>query len=107
MSGSGARALQGRGVCSHSRMARDIGGDPQVGLTFQGSKSLFGKPPLFLSVEGQAEIVHDKASFAAHWTSGLDRWFEQGVATPGIVMIKVHATRIHFWDGEDQGEVAL
>ena len=90
-----------------SRLVRDIGGDAQVGLTFQGGKGLLGKPPLFVSVEGQAEVVRDKASFAEHWTSGLDRWFENGVDTPGVVMIKVHATRIHYWDGEDEGEVPL
>ena len=27
--------------------------------------------------------------------------------TPGLVLIKVHAIRIHYWDGEDEGEVAL
>jgi general stress protein 26 len=91
----------------HSRMVRDIGSDPQVGLTFQGSKGLFGKPPLFVSVEGQAEVIRDKAAFAVHWTSGMDRWFEKGVDTPGVAMIKVHATRIHYWDGEDEGEVSL
>jgi general stress protein 26 len=90
-----------------SRMVRDIATDPLVGLSFQGSKGLLGKPPLFVSVEGEAEVIRDKAQFAAHWTDGLDRWFKQGVDTPGIAMIKVHATRIHYWDGEDEGEVPL
>jgi len=90
-----------------SRMVREMAGDPQVGLTFQGAKGLLGKPPLFVSVEGQAEVIRDKGSFAEHWTSGLDRWFEDGVDTAGIVMVKVHATRIHYWDGEDEGEVPL
>lgn len=91
----------------NSRIVSDIRADRQVGLTFQGNKGLFGKPPLFVSVEGDAEIIRDKAAFAAHWTSGMDRWFEQGVDTPGVAMIKVHATRIHYWDGEDEGEVPL
>lgn len=90
-----------------SRMVRDIGSDPHVGLTFQGNKGLFGKPPLFVSMEGRAEIIHDKAAFAAHWTPGLERWFEQGIDTPGVAMIKVHATRLRYWDGEAQGEVGL
>ena len=91
----------------HARMVRDIDGDALVGLTFQGSKGLLGKPPLFMSVEGRAEIIRDRAAFADHWTSGLDRWFEKGVDTPGVVMIKVHATRIHCWDGEDETELVL
>jgi len=91
----------------HARMVRDIGADPQVGLTFQGSKGLFGKPPLFVSVEGRADVIADKAAFAAHWTTGLNRWFAEGVDTLGVVMIKVRAARIHYWDGEDEGEVVL
>ena len=92
---------------AESRMVADILADPNVGLAFQGSKSLFGKPPLFVAVEGQAEVIRDKAAFAAHWTSDLNRWFEQGVDTPGVAMLKVHATRIHYWDGEDDGDVSL
>ena len=33
------------------------------------------------------------------------RWFEKGIYTPGIVIIKAHATRIHYWDGTEDGEV--
>ena len=45
--------------------------------------------------------------FAEHWDKSLDRWFEQGVDTPGLAMIEVEAKRIHYWDGEDEGEVRL
>ena len=90
-----------------SRTVRDIGRDPQVGLSFQGSKGLLGKPPLFVSVEGEAQVIHDKAAFQQHWTAGLERWFKQGVDTPGLALVKVHAKRIHYWDGEDEAEVAL
>lgn len=90
-----------------TRTVDDIERDATVGLSFQGSESLFGKPPLFISVEGQAALIRDKLAFEAHWTSGLDAWFEQGVDTPGLVLIKVHATRIHYWEGMDQGEVSL
>jgi general stress protein 26 len=92
---------------AQSRMVADIEAEPRVGLSFQGAKGLFGKPPLFVSVEGRAEISRDKASFAAHWTSDLDRWFKDGIDTPGVAMIKVSATRIHYWDGEDEAEVPV
>ena len=90
-----------------ARMTGDIERDPTVGLTFQGSKGLFGKPPLFVSVEGRAELVREKAQFAAHWTPELDHWFKDGIDTPGVTMIKVRATRVHYWDGEDQGELVV
>ncbi|MES2754581.1 MAG: pyridoxamine 5'-phosphate oxidase family protein [Pseudomonadota bacterium] len=91
----------------HSLMARDIAADPRVTLTFQGTAGLLGMRPFFVAIEGEADLVQDKAAFAEHWTAGLDRWFEQGVDTPGLVMIHVRATRAHYWDGEDEGEVAV
>lgn len=90
-----------------SRTVQDIKRDPKVGLSFAGSKGLLGKPPIFIAVEGLAELIRDKATFQEHWTKDLERWFKDGVDTPGLVLIKVHATRIHYWDGEDEGEVAV
>ena len=68
---------------------------------------LFGKPPLFVSVEGEASLVHDKSQFAAHWKPELDRWFKDGIDTAGVTMIKVRAKRVRYWDGEDQGELVV
>jgi len=90
-----------------SRMVSDIERDATVALSFQGNKGLLGKPPIMVSVEGEAELVRDKTAFAAHWNKDLERWFSDGVDTPGIVMIKVHASRIHYWDGEEEGEVRV
>ena len=88
-------------------MVHDIEREPQVGLSFQGSAGLLNQRPLFLAIEGRADLIRDKAQFEAHWNSDLERWFEQGVDTPGLVMIKVRAERAHYWDGEDEGEVSL
>ena len=88
-------------------MVADIRRDPKVGLSFYGKSGLLGQRPFFVAVEGTADLVRDKSAFEAHWTTDLDRWFEQGVDTPGLVLIKVHADRVHYWDGEDQGEVKL
>ena len=84
-----------------------IAAEPKVGLVLQGAKGLLGKPPLFVSIEGRAELIRDKAQFEAHWTHDMDRWAEQGVDTPGLVLIKVHARSIHYWDGEDKGEIRV
>ena len=88
-----------------ARTVGDIEADPKVALSFQGSAGLFGKPPLFVAVEGTARIVRDQAAFARHWTRDLERWFADGIETEGMVMIHVHADRIHYWDGQDEGEV--
>lgn len=97
-------------ACDDTRTVQDLERDPAVGLTFQGKAGLMGvvgKPGLFIYVEGEARVVRDKARFAEHWTPGLDRWFEQGVDTPGLTLLEVEARRIHYWDGEDQGEIML
>ena len=90
-----------------SLMVEDIEADPQVGLSFLGKSGVLGMRPFFVAVEGHAELIHDKAQFAAHWTKDLDRWFEDGIHTAGLVMIKVHASRLHYWDGEDEGEILV
>ena len=90
-----------------TRMVADIGRDAKVGLTFQGKAGMLGMRPFFVAVEGNADLIRDKAAFAEHWTSDLDRWFKQGVDTPGLVLIHVRAERVHYWDGEDEGEVKM
>ena len=90
-----------------SHTVQDIQRDPQVGLSFTGAKGLLGQPPIFISIEGKAELIRDKAAFEAHWTKDLDYWFKDGIDTPGVVLIKVHAGRLHYWDGQDDGEISI
>ena len=85
----------------------DIEDDNNVGLTYTGTPGILGAPPIFIAMEGTATLIRDKAQFAAHWHKALDRWFEQGVDTPGLVMIHVKSERIHYWDGMDSGELVL
>ena len=91
-------------------MVEDIMGDPKVGITYLGSagiKGILGAPGQFIHVEGNAQVIRDKARFEEHWDKSLDRWFPQGPDTPGTVMLQVTAARIHYWDGEEEGEVKL
>lgn len=90
-----------------SRTISDIRNDAKVGLTFTGAKGLLGRPPIFIAIEGTAELIMDKSAFAAHWNKDLDYWFSDGIDTPGVVLIKVRADRIHYWDGNESGEVAV
>lgn len=85
----------------------DINDDPNVGLSFQGKSGALGMKPFFITIEGRAELIRDKAQFAEHWTSDLDEWFADGIDTRGLVLIKVHAARLHYWDGYHEGEVDL
>jgi general stress protein 26 len=82
-------------------MVADIENDPKVSLTFQGQKGFS------IAVEGRAEVIRDKKAFEEHWTEDLDNWFTDGIDTKGVAMIKVHADRLHYWNGEEDGEVKL
>ena len=78
---------------------------PEVSLSFQGKSSLLGRPGIFLAVQGVAEIVRDKTQFEKHWTKDLNFYYPEGIDSPGLLLIKVRANRIHYWDGENEGEI--
>ena len=80
--------------------------NPKVALGFSSEGGIFSDG-IYVAVEGTAELIRDKAAFQQHWTSDLDNWFENGVNTPGIVLIKVKASRATFWKGREEGEVEL
>jgi general stress protein 26 len=84
-----------------SHTVGEIEREPKIGLGFAG------KGKIYITVEGDAELIRDKSAFAAHWTPDLDKWFEQGIESPEIVMIEVTAKRIHWWDGMQGGQVKI
>ena len=94
-------------ACDGTRTVEDLRANPRCALSFHGKGGLLGMKPVFVHVEGEAELIKDKAQFEAHWTKDLAMWFEQGIDTPGLTLIKVHGIRAHYWDGEDQGEFLL
>lgn len=89
-----------------TRLVEDIKRDPDVALAFTSHPGLFSGG-VFIAVAGQAEIIRDKLAFPAHWTADLDAWFEQGINTPGLVMLKVHANHIKYWSGREEGELTV
>lgn len=90
-----------------SRKVADLRADPHVTLSYTGAAGMLGGPPLFVTVEGSATLIEDKQAFADHWTKDLDRYFPEGIDTPGVVMIRVDAKAIRYWDGADEGTIAV
>jgi general stress protein 26 len=89
-----------------ARTVADIQRNPKVALGFSSEAGLFSAG-IYVAVEGSAELIRDKAAFRQHWTSDLDKWFDNGVDTPNLVLIKVKADRVTYWKGREEGEVKL
>ena len=107
MSNNGEVAYDGTSyyfTFEQARTVSDIQANPKVALGFTGPGRIFSMPSTW-RLKVSRKLIRDKATFQAHWTSDLDRWFEKGVDTPNIVLVKVKAVRITYWDGEDEGEV--
>ena len=80
---------------------RQLRESPLVSLTFQGEDMLF------LQLYGRASIVTQRGRMEEHWSEDLNRWFPQGLETPGLVMIQVKATSAQYWHKEKEGKVKL
>jgi general stress protein 26 len=89
-----------------ARAVSDIERNSKVALGFASQAGLFSNG-IYVAVEGVAELIRDRAAFKQHWTSGLDKWFDDGVDTPGIVLIKVKAKRVTYWKGREEAEIEL
>jgi general stress protein 26 len=85
----------------------EIRKDPAVLLTFTAPPHLLGKPGIFIAIDGDAVLIEDTSQFETHWVKGLERWFPEGVQTPGLILIKVTARFAQYWDGEENGKVDL
>ena len=90
-----------------TKKVQDIVKDSSVTLTFTAPPGIHIKRGIIVCVNGKASMIRESDEFDAHWTSGLDRWFPQGADTPRIVLIKVSARTIEFWDGEENGKIEL
>ncbi|MEO8314078.1 MAG: pyridoxamine 5'-phosphate oxidase family protein [Pseudomonadota bacterium] len=90
----------------YSRVIGDLEQHPHVALSFQTNPRSQGNP-LRINVEGRAEVIRDRNEIHEHWSHRLDHWFDRGPDTPGLVMIKVHAQRVHYWNGGCEGEILL
>lgn len=89
-----------------SEAVREIAANPQVNLGYARNPGLI-RQPTYISVAGTAELVYDREEIAKHWAKDAEAWFEDGIDTPGLVMIHVHAEHLKYWHGHDTGEITV
>ncbi|MDG6107012.1 pyridoxamine 5'-phosphate oxidase family protein [Dactylosporangium aurantiacum] len=60
-----------------------------------------------MSVAGAADVVHDRAKAEQLWNPFLKGWFPDGLDTPGLTLIRVHAESAEYWDAPNGRAVTL
>jgi general stress protein 26 len=76
-----------------SAKVAEIGVNPQVNVAFSDDKH-----QAWTSVSGTALVVHDRHQMEELWAPPLKVWFSDGLDTPGITLIKVHADTAEWWE---------
>lgn len=85
-----------------SSKVHELERDTHVSLSFVGGTK---KAPVWIAVEGKADMIEDVEEKKSRWVDSLDAWFEKGPEDPNVVLIRVHARRASYWSYETQGEV--
>ncbi|WP_375424570.1 pyridoxamine 5'-phosphate oxidase family protein [uncultured Friedmanniella sp.] len=74
-----------------SRKVAHITADPHVGVTLSSRD-------VWISINGTASVVDDRARVAELWTTQMEGWFPQGPEDPSVVAVKVDADTAEYWD---------
>ena len=83
-----------------SDKARQIQAHPQVNVSFSDSRH-----NAWVSIAGTAEQVTDRARAEELWNPLLKAWFPDGLDTPGLALLKVHATSAEYWESPSSSRV--
>jgi len=84
-----------------TRKVRQLEADPTVMLDFSSKQD-------WISLRGKARLHRDdKALFEEHWSKDIDRWFPEGVDTPGLVLIEVTASEAELFGASGEGVITL
>ena len=77
-----------------SAKVSQIRATPEVNVSFSDVKH-----HAWISISGRAEVVHDRNKAESLYTPVLKAWFPEGLETPGLTLVKVHADSAEYWDG--------
>jgi general stress protein 26 len=83
-----------------SDLVEQIGLHPQVNVAFSDPDQ-----HNWISIAGNAERVDDQAKAKDLWNPILKAWFPDGLETPGLTMVKVHAETAEYWEAAHSSKV--
>lgn len=73
------------------RKVEQIGRNPRVNVALSSKSS-------WVSLTGDAEVIHDAEKTKQLWNAGISAWFPNGPEDPELVLLKVHADGAEYWD---------
>ncbi|MET8233702.1 pyridoxamine 5'-phosphate oxidase family protein [Micromonospora sp. NPDC005298] len=85
-----------------SAKVRQIRVNPEVNVSFSDQKH-----NAWVSVSGTASEEFDRARAERLWNPLLKTWFPDGLDTPDLTLIKVHASSAEYWDSPNSTVVNL
>ena len=85
---------------SDSDVIAQIQQNPQVNVSFSDSKQ-----NAWTSVSGTAVRIDDRAKAEQLWSAPLKAWFPEGLETPNLTLIKVHADAAEYWESAHSSRV--
>ena len=80
-------------TAEHTKKVDEVEADHDVGLAYSDAKGM-----RFVSVAGRARVVHDRSKMEELYTPSLDIWFEDGLETPGIALLRVTPVECEYWE---------
>lgn len=77
----------------HSTKVFEIDRDRHVNLSYACPKS-----QKYVSLTGQARLVHDRERTERMWTPAYKAWFPEGLDDPELALIRVEIDKGEYWD---------
>ena len=85
---------------SDSDLVAQISANPQVNVSFSDAKQ-----HAWTSVSGAAQRTDDPAKAKELWNPLLKAWFPDGLDTPNLTLVKVHAESAEYWESAHSSKV--
>jgi general stress protein 26 len=85
---------------ANSDLVEQIAIHPQVNVAFSD-----GKHNNWISLSGAAERTDDRAKAQELWSPLLKAWFPDGLETPELTLVKVHAESAEYWEAAHSSKV--
>ena len=78
-----------------SEKVSDINNDTEVRLLYADPKK-----NTYLDIQGEAEIVTDRARMKQFWTAIVKVWFPDGVEDPNLCLLRILPFSAMYWEAE-------